>query len=97
MQEQFLTLVVRGEKVDHLPGDHDDLANAVAGLVWLIRRETRLAANEPKIAAPVFIGAPSFTPGGSSLGYGEPVVMPTESALTAPPTAPQRARGGALW
>src|SRR5262249_55127501 len=61
MQEQFLTLVVRGEKVDHLPGDHDDLANAVAGLVWLIRRETRLTANEPKIAAPVFIGAPSFT------------------------------------
>jgi len=50
-------LVVRGEKVDHLPGDHDDLANAVAGLVWLIRRETRLAANEPKIAAPVFSGA----------------------------------------
>ena len=90
MQEQFLTLVVRGEKVDHLPDDHDDLANAVAGLVWLIRRETRLAANEPKIAAPVFIGAPSFTPGGSSLGYGEPVVMPTESALTAPPTAPAK-------
>ena len=65
-------------------------ANAVAGLVWLIRRETRLAANEPAIAAPVFIGAPSFTPGGSSLGYGEPVVMPTESALTAPPAAPAK-------
>ena len=43
-----------------------------------------------QIAAPVFIGAPSFTPGGSSLGYGEPVVMPTESALTAPPTAPAK-------
>jgi len=49
-----------------------------------------LAANEPKIAAPVFSGAPCFTPGGSSLGYGEPVVMPTESALTAPPTAPAK-------
>jgi hypothetical protein len=35
MQEQLLTLVWRGVKIDHLPGDHDDFANAAAGAVWL--------------------------------------------------------------
>ena len=33
LQEQLLTLVRRGARVDHQPGDHDDWANAVAGLV----------------------------------------------------------------
>jgi hypothetical protein len=33
MQEQLLTLVRRGARVDHHPGDRDDYANAVAGLV----------------------------------------------------------------
>jgi Terminase large subunit, ATPase domain len=33
VQEQLLTLVRRGARVDHQPGDHDDWANAVAGLV----------------------------------------------------------------
>jgi hypothetical protein len=33
LQEQLLTLVRKGEKVDHLPGDHDDLANAVLTLL----------------------------------------------------------------
>src|SRR5262249_9062513 len=41
--EQALTLVVRGQKIDHMPGDHDDHVNAVAGLVWAIRREAQLA------------------------------------------------------
>jgi hypothetical protein len=31
LQEQLLTLVMRGAKVDHQPGDHDDFANAAAG------------------------------------------------------------------
>lgn len=31
--EQLLGLVARGTKIDHLPGDHDDLANAAAGAV----------------------------------------------------------------
>ena len=31
MQQQFVTLVIRGAKVDHLPGAHDDWANAMAG------------------------------------------------------------------
>jgi hypothetical protein len=37
MQEQLLTLVWRGVKIDHLPGDHDDFANAAAGAIWLTR------------------------------------------------------------
>jgi hypothetical protein len=39
MQEQLLTLVWRGVKIDHLPGDHDDWANACAGALYLTRRE----------------------------------------------------------
>jgi hypothetical protein len=35
LQEQFLTLVVKGSKITHQSGDHDDHANAVAGAVWL--------------------------------------------------------------
>jgi hypothetical protein len=31
LQEQLLCLVLRGAKVDHEPGGHDDFANAVAG------------------------------------------------------------------
>lgn len=34
LQEQLLTLVVKGSRIDHQPGDHDDWANAVAGAVW---------------------------------------------------------------
>jgi hypothetical protein len=33
LQEQLLTLVRRGARIDHQPGDHDDWANAVAGVV----------------------------------------------------------------
>lgn len=36
LQEQLLTLVVRGSKIDHQPGDHDDFANAAAGAVVLV-------------------------------------------------------------
>jgi hypothetical protein len=35
LQEQLLTLVYRGSKIDHMPGDHDDHANVAAGAVWL--------------------------------------------------------------
>jgi hypothetical protein len=37
LQEQLLCLVLRGAKVDHEPGGHDDHANAVAGAVYLVR------------------------------------------------------------
>ena len=42
LQEQLLTLVRRGARVDHQPGDHDDWANAVAGVVHLVRAPHRL-------------------------------------------------------
>jgi hypothetical protein len=35
LQEQLLTLVWRGVKIDHQPGDHDDYANACAGAAVL--------------------------------------------------------------
>ncbi|MGX5846930.1 hypothetical protein ACWGTO_07610 [Mesorhizobium sp. PL10] len=35
LQEQLLTLVVRGAQIDHQPGDHDDWANAAAGVLTL--------------------------------------------------------------
>jgi hypothetical protein len=35
LQEQLLTLVIRGGKIDHQNGDHDDLANAAAGALVL--------------------------------------------------------------
>jgi hypothetical protein len=35
LQEQLLTLVMRGSKIDHQPGDHDDFANAAAGALSL--------------------------------------------------------------
>ena len=36
LQEQLLTLVMRGSRIDHLPGDHDDFANAAAGAISLV-------------------------------------------------------------
>ena len=35
LQEQLLTLVWRGIKIDHQPGDHDDFANAACGALVL--------------------------------------------------------------
>jgi hypothetical protein len=33
LREQLLGLVLRGSKIDHIAGEHDDFANAVAGVV----------------------------------------------------------------
>jgi hypothetical protein len=63
----LLTLVLRGQKVTHLPGDHDDHANAMAGVVWLMQREARLSAYEPKsFPLPIWGGTPRQVPGGNS-------------------------------
>jgi hypothetical protein len=35
LTEQFLTLVYRGSKIDHQPGDHDDWSCAAAGVIVL--------------------------------------------------------------
>jgi hypothetical protein len=65
--EQLLTLVLRagGQKIDHLPNEHDDHANAVAGLVWLMRRDARLGQYEPPIVMPFVAGTPRYYPGSS--------------------------------
>jgi hypothetical protein len=36
LQEQLLTLVIRGGKIDHQSGDHDDFANAAVGALLLV-------------------------------------------------------------
>lgn len=36
LQEQLLTLVWRGTKIDHQPGDHDDFANAACGVAVML-------------------------------------------------------------
>ena len=38
MREQFLGLVQRGARIDHVPGEHDDYANSAAGAVVLAAR-----------------------------------------------------------
>ena len=38
LTEQLLTLVIRGNKIDHQPGDHDDWANAACGACVLAGR-----------------------------------------------------------
>lgn len=40
LEQQLLTLVLRGAKIDHATGEHDDYANAVAGAVWLAGKST---------------------------------------------------------
>lgn len=54
LQEQLLTLVYRGAKIDHMPGDHDDWANAAAGAVWLTAR--RKPAEIPMVAPAILYG-----------------------------------------
>jgi hypothetical protein len=36
LQEQLLTLVIKGSKIDHQSGDHDDYANAAVGALLLV-------------------------------------------------------------
>lgn len=40
LQEQLLTLVWRGAKIDHMPADHDDFANAAAGVVYVAAKSS---------------------------------------------------------
>jgi hypothetical protein len=40
LQEQLLTLVWRGTKIDHMPADHDDFANAVAGVIYVAAKSS---------------------------------------------------------
>jgi hypothetical protein len=44
LEQQMLGLVWRGGKIDHQPGEHDDYANAAAGVVGLLTAGRDLAA-----------------------------------------------------
>ncbi|WP_439375332.1 hypothetical protein [Bradyrhizobium sp. DASA03120] len=46
LQEQLLTLVMRGARIDHEPNGHDDFANAAAGVVCVIRDGRSKIAND---------------------------------------------------
>jgi hypothetical protein len=77
LQEQLLTLVVKGAKIDHESGNHDDWANALAGLVFVGRnRFTEQAA----MCSPVMISGPArAVPGGL------PIVGQCAAPVGAPP------------
>jgi hypothetical protein len=51
LQEQLLTLVLKGSRVDHPPGDHDDWANACAGAIWLATAGPKRVVVTPEILA----------------------------------------------
>ena len=71
LQEQLLTLVIRGAKIDHQPGDHDDFANAAAGAIvnangkadWLrnITPEMLTRASHPNSRADQLVHSASGT------------------------------------
>lgn len=46
MQEQALTLVIKGSKIDHEFNGHDDYINAVAGCVWMARARKQHPSDE---------------------------------------------------
>jgi hypothetical protein len=50
MREQFLGLVQRGERIDHVPGEHDDWCNATAGAVTMAARGGASAGDSMVIA-----------------------------------------------
>jgi phage terminase large subunit-like protein len=43
LEEQLLSLVIRGARIDHQPGGHDDYANAACGALVLAEEETEFA------------------------------------------------------
>ena len=62
LQEQLLTLVLRGTKIDHEPGGHDDYANVLAGLVFVIRQAT-MDPNKITWNVPFYTGTRRYIPG----------------------------------
>jgi hypothetical protein len=51
LQEQLLTLVLKGARIDHQSGDHDDWANAAAGAVWCALQRSGAVEISPAGAA----------------------------------------------
>ena len=70
LQEQLLTLVLRGAKIDHEPGGHDDYANVLAGLVFVIR-QAALDYNVHEWNMPIVTSSgPRYYPGSDTYGGG---------------------------
>lgn len=66
LQEQLLTLVHKGGKIDHQTGDHDDFANAAAGAIW------KAARTDPNqgivLTGPIIIGGSRIDSFGQPMG-----------------------------
>ena len=61
LEQQLLGLVWRGSKIDHQPGEHDDYANAVAGVVrQLLGRDDAREREVRAFAFSVGAGVPLF-------------------------------------
>jgi hypothetical protein len=65
LQDQFLGLVLKGSKIDHLTGEHDDWSNAAAGALTLckLRRGFNITSEMLQRAAEVSPFAPSVRAG----------------------------------
>jgi hypothetical protein len=50
LQEQLLTLVWRGTRIDHLSGEHDDHATAAAGALLLVTSHRRMHISDEALA-----------------------------------------------
>ncbi len=61
MQEQFLTLIVRGSRVDHPNGDHDDWANSAAGAA-VLASEGRFSTRRDEFREPRVEGLSGYDP-----------------------------------
>jgi hypothetical protein len=59
LQDQLLTLVVRGSKIDHQPGDHDDWANAACGALVLAKAQQPMVISAAALARSAKLG-PNF-------------------------------------
>ena len=56
LQEQLLTLVWRGTRIDHQSGDHDDYANAAAGALVLLTQNTPMRISAELLAKIAALG-----------------------------------------
>jgi hypothetical protein len=56
MREQFLGLVQKGERIDHVPGEHDDWCNATAGASVLAGRRGTNAEPTEIVRSPLLDG-----------------------------------------
>jgi hypothetical protein len=66
LQEQLLTLIIRGGKIDHQSGDHDDYANAAAGAIYLVTRPQQTALCAMPIIVEIPRGDPHFSGDGGA-------------------------------